>query len=198
LMNESTRAGMHIKHTIADFQALARADSSAIGKDELLTMVTRSMAGQRGTDERAQIALQMICAAHGAREGHLFLLTPAGPVLRASHGASAPAAVLGERVAELVIEKQQHAEGLDDMATGSLEDDAVLDVRVLSEDRSYELLSLSCVVETTSALVAVAVIEVAQERDRSEQQAQLLHVLAGSLLQAGDSQALMLQSTAES
>jgi hypothetical protein len=187
LMNEATRAGMHAKLTLGDFQALAGSNTSALGTDELYTMVTRSMGGHRSADERTQIALQMICAAHAARVGHLFMLTPAGPVLRASHGASAPAVVLQDRVTAFVTENQRHTQDLDDTVTGALEDEAALDLSVCSEDRRYELLPLSCVVEATSVLVGIAVIETAEDRGRSEQQAQLLRVLATSLLQTADS-----------
>ncbi len=192
LMNEAARAGMRAKLTLVDFQALAGTGTSGIGSDELLTMVTRSMAGHRSADERTQIALQMICVAHGTREGYLFLLTHAGPVLRASHGSSAPRAVLSDRVADFVMEKQRHAEDLDDMVTGALDDGVVLEWTVRSDERSYKLLALSCVVEATSVLAGVAVIEVAEDRAGSEQQGQLLNVIAASLLQAGDSQGLTL------
>jgi hypothetical protein len=63
LMNEAARAGMQPKLTLADIQALAATGTSGLGSDHLLTIVTRSMAGQHSSSERAQVALQMICLA---------------------------------------------------------------------------------------------------------------------------------------
>jgi hypothetical protein len=144
--------------------------------------------------DRTQFALQTICAAYGAREGYLFLLTPAGPVLSAAHGGIVPSVEVAARVSGYVAEKQQQAEDLDDMATGALVDEeAPLERASQIEGSSYELLPLSCVVEATSVLIGVAVIEVARGRRRDVQQSELLHVLAASLLQAGDSRGLRLE-----
>ncbi|HKP56684.1 MAG TPA: serine/threonine-protein kinase [Polyangiales bacterium] len=192
LMNEATRAGMRAKLTLADFQALASAGSSTLGSDELLTMVTRSMAGHRSADERTRTALQMICVAHGAREGYLFLLTQAGPNLRASHGAGTPPAELAERVQAFVTEKRRQAEDLDDMSTDALQRDPALEWTVRVDSGTYELLQLRCVIDAASMLAGVAVIEIAEGHTRNEQQAQLLQVLAASLLQAGDTQGVAL------
>ncbi|HKU38517.1 MAG TPA: protein kinase [Polyangiales bacterium] len=190
LMNEAARSGMHAKLSLEDFAALAAADESTVDRDELLTMVTRSLSGNRSSDERTQIALQMICAAHGARSGHLFLLTPAGPVLRASQGAAAPTAELAHTVSGYVADKQQQAEELDDMATGLLSEDSVLSAVVRVAGGSYELLPLSCVVDASSTLAGIAAIEVGEARARNDKQAQLLTALAASLLQSGDSHGL--------
>jgi hypothetical protein len=151
------------------------------------------MAGQRNDVERTQFALQTICAARGARGGYLYLLTPAGPMLRASHGGSVPSAEIAERVSDYVAEKQRHAGALDDMATGALEDgEAPLVSAPQIEGSSHELLPLSCVVEVTSVLVGVAVVEAPRGLSRGVQ-SELLHVLASSLLQAGDSLGVRLQ-----
>jgi hypothetical protein len=115
-------------------------------------------------------------------------------MLRASHGSSVPSAEIAERVSDYVAEKQQHADELDDMATGALEDDeAPLISAPQIEGSSYELLPLSCVVEMASVLVGVAVVEAPKALTRDVQQSELLHVLAASLLQAGDSQGVRLE-----
>ena len=191
LMNEAARAGMHAKLSLADFQTLAGSEK-AIGSDELLTIVTRRMGANRSAEERTQLALQMICAAHAARAGFLFLITPAGPVLRASHGGVTPPAELGQRVSDYVSEKQQEAEALDDMETDALATRGTQVSLVEIAGRRHELLPLGCVVKATSVLAGVAVIELPDDHQRSEQQAQLLHVLASSLVHAGDTEGLKL------
>jgi hypothetical protein len=186
LINEAARGGMRARVALADFEALAGVDTSALGSEELFTVITRSMAGSRSLDERAQRALQMICAAHGSGVGHLYLITPAGLVLRASHGAATPALALAERVARYVTDKQRHSEDIDDMVTGDLAQEQALTSLIDSAGVSYELLALSCVVDAISTLAGVAAIEVTETRVRNEKQTQLLNALAASLLHAGD------------
>jgi serine/threonine protein kinase len=190
LMNEAARGGMRSKVSLADFEALAAADDSALGRDELLTIVTRSMAGHRSSEERTLMALQMICAAYGAQAGHLFLLTPAGPVLRASQGGAGPSTELAEHVSSFIVKKQGQYSELDDMVTGELTSEAEQSATERLAGSSYELLLLGCVIGTTSTLAGVAAVEVGDTRARNERQSQLLSALARSLLQAGDSQGI--------
>jgi tetratricopeptide (TPR) repeat protein len=191
LMNEAARSGMQAKLTLADFQALESTSSVPAG-DERITMITRSISDQRSARERTKIALQAICTALAASEGYLFLITPAGPVLRASQGGGTPARLIGERVAAYVSERQSDASDLDEMATGMLEDDVARVPTVQTGARRYELLPLGCVKGATSVLVGVAVIELAVDRERDPRRALLLHAVAQTLLTSGDSPGLAL------
>jgi hypothetical protein len=193
LMNEASRAGLRAKVSLEEFEALA-GNTSEIGGDELLTVITRSMAEHRGSDERTQLALKMICAAHAASVGHLYLITPAGLVLRASHGADTPAPELADRVTEYVSEKLHAADEMDEMVTGDLPDDDALTSLIQASGGSYELLPLGCAIEATSTLAGVAVVRVETAHARNHKQAQLLNALATSLLQTGDSQGMRLTS----
>jgi len=187
LMNEAARHGMQAKLSLAEFEALASVGASAFTGRDLSTAVTRNLAAHRGRDERARAGLEMICAAHAASVGHLFLITPAGPVLAASLVESAPSASLLTQVSEYVARKQAHADGLDDMATGVLdEQEGTLVLSHTSRDTRYELLPLSSVENAASVLVGVAAIQVSEGRARNEKQLQLLSAIASSLAQHGD------------
>jgi hypothetical protein len=187
LINEAGRSGMRARVALGDFEALAGADTSGIGSDELLTVITRSLGGSRSADERAQLALQMICAAHASSVGHLYLTTPAGLVLRASLGTDTPAPELAERVTRYVTDKQQRSDQMDEMVTGDLADEDALTSLIQASGVSYELLPLGCVVDSIRTLVGVTVVEVAGTRFRNEKQGQLLNAVATNLLQTGDS-----------
>jgi hypothetical protein len=193
LMNEAARHGMQAQLTLADFQAI-ESPTSVTSSDERITMLTRSITGQRSARERTKTALQAICTAQAASEGHLYLITPAGPLLSASHGHSTPSQAIAERVAAYVTEYQSRADDLDDMATGMLEDafmhDAILDAGA----RRYELLPLHCVVDAASVLVGVAVVEMAGDRRQELKRGQLLHAVAQTLLAAGDTPGLALHT----
>jgi hypothetical protein len=192
LINEAARCGMRSTAALADFAVLASDDTSAMGSDALSTVITRSMAGSRSIEERTQLALQMISAAHGSSVGHLYLLTSAGLVLRASQGADLPGAELADRVTRYIADKQQRSDDLDDMITGELVQEEALTSLIRAEGVSYELLPLACVIDAISMLAGVAVVAVNQSRIRNEKQAQLLSALATSLLQSGDCQGLRL------
>jgi len=195
LINEAARCGMRTTVALGDFAVLASEDTSAIGSEALSTVITRSMAGSRSVEERTQLALQMICSAHGSGVGHLYLHTPAGLVLRASRGGDQPGRDLAERVTRYVAEKQQRSDDLDEMITGELAPDEALTSFIRNEGVSYELLPLACVTDAISILAGVAVVEASEARVRNEKQAQLLSALASSLLQAGDCEGLRLTVT---
>ncbi|HKP58702.1 MAG TPA: protein kinase [Polyangiales bacterium] len=192
LMNEAARAGMQPRLSIPDFQALAATGSHSLSSAEMITMVSRSLAEHRSTEERARFALQMICAAHVAREGYLFLLTPAGPVLRAVQGDSTPPAEVAERVSAYVAEQQHLAEQLDEIETNAGGGEATLPATIQVQGRSHELLPLNCVIESTSVLAGVAVVEIPPGPRQNSPQAPLMQALAAGLLQAGDSHGLRM------
>jgi hypothetical protein len=192
LINEAARCGMHTRISLGDFSALASAGSNPSMHDELLTLITRNMAGSRSSDERTRVALQMICTARGASSGHMYLITPAGLALRASFGADAAQPELAELASDYISDKQKRSEALDDMLTGDLPEDGLLTAAVKAGDGSYELLPLGCVVNSISTLVGVVVIAVTHSSEHNARLAQLLNTIATNLLQAGDSPGLRL------
>ena len=183
---------MQTQVSLRSFAELASGESASLGRDEMLTIVTRSMASHRSSEERTQLALQMICSAHGASAGYLYLIGPAGLVLRASHGPDLPPAELVDQLTGYLDEKLQRAGDMDDMVTGDLPDDDALTSLVRVEEDSYEFLPLASVVEATSILAGVAVVAVTESRVRNAKQTHLLHAIAANLLQVGDTQGLRL------
>lgn len=194
LVNDAARAGIRTNIALEEFAVLASGDTSALGTDALSTMITRSMASSRSADERTQLALQMICSAHGTGVGYLYLLTPAGLVLRASRGSEQPASELRDHVTRFMADRREHSDELDEMITGELEQDDTLTSLIRAAGASYQFLSLACVIETVNTLVGVAVVEVSQASVGNEKQTQLLSALAASLLQSGDCEGLQLSA----
>ena len=193
LMNEAARHGMQAKLSLAEFEALASIGSTGVAGRDLNTLITRNLALHRNARERARLGLEMVCAAHAAMAGHLFLITADGPVHAASLVETEPSASLNERVSHFVERKRESADALDDMTTGELEEEqGTLVLSVTSTDASYELLPISCVVDAVSVLVGVAVIQVSEARPRNEHQLQLLNAIATSLLSHGDSQGVRI------
>jgi len=192
LMHEAAGRGLHATASLADFKSLTSMDSASFTSNELFTVVTRSLSDSRNPTQRLDLALQLICAAHGASIGHLYLIAPGGAALAASQGATAPAPELGDFVTEYIVTAQQHAEDIDDMATGELAQDAVLATTMQSMDSSYELLPLGCLFETRNLLVGIAAISVAGPQPRNVMQAQLLQAVAAHLLAAGDARGVQL------
>ena len=181
LMNEAARAGLQAKLTLTAFKALAGTNERALSTDPLLAAV-RSMAAVQSVSERATIALQMICMAHGAEVGYLFLLTPAGLELRAAQGKPTPAANLMDQVSAFVTNQQKQAADLDDMTTGLVDDADELQTLPNMEAPDRRLLPLRCIVDSVSVLVGVALIEPPPEL-RVEPHIELLTLVATSLLE---------------
>ena len=194
LMNEAARRGMHAKLSMVEFEALAGVGTSGLGSRELTTVISRSLASHRSTDERARAALDMICAAHASAAGHLFLITSSGPVHVASRVESSPSTSLLAKVRSYVEWKCQRAKDMHDMLTGALDEDeaGTLVLSVQSAAANYELLPLGCMESGRNLLVGIAVIEGSDTRTRNERQQQLLNAIATSLLQHGDTQGVGL------
>jgi hypothetical protein len=188
LMNDAARRGLRAAVSLSDFAGLStNLDSSSLGSEELLTVVTRGLAGQRSAQERAQIALQMICAAHDASAGHLYVIAASGLVLGASHGADTPTLQLAELVRQYAVQEQHREGAMDEMVTGELESELTLAPTVQVGAVRYELLPLNSVVDGVSTLAGVAALPAKDARVRSEKQLRLLDALATHLLQSGDS-----------
>jgi hypothetical protein len=188
LMNDAARRGLRAAVSLSDFAGLTtNLDSSSLGSEELLTVVTRGLAGQRSAQERAQIALQMICAAHEASAGHLYVIAAHGWLLGASHGADTPTLQLAELVRQYAVQEQHREGAMDEMVTGELEGEVPLAPTIVVGGVSYELLPLNSVVDSVSTLAGVAVLPAKDARVRTEKQLRLLEALATHLLQSGDS-----------
>jgi hypothetical protein len=196
LMNEAARQGLRASISLADFETASGVGSSSLGSEQLLTLLTRSMTGQRSAEERTQVALQMICATYGASAGHLYLFSAAGMMLSASHGGEAVAPQLAERVSDFVSVERERAGQMDEMATGELLDDAPLTTTVRIAGHDYELLPLRCVVDAAGMLAGIAVVATNTNLQRTHRQLDLLHALASTLIQTGDSSGLRLTDAA--
>lgn len=182
LMNEAARAGLQARLTLAGFKASAGAIERALPTD-LLSAAARTMASAQSVSDRATIALQMICGAHGAEVGYLFLLTPAGLELRASQGGATPPSNITGQVSAFVTDQQKQVADLDEMATGLVEDVGELHTLPNVDQHSHALLPLRCVDDSVSVLVGVALVEPPNEQ-RVEPHVELLTLLATSLREA--------------
>jgi serine/threonine protein kinase/tetratricopeptide (TPR) repeat protein len=181
LINEAARSGLTTRVGLNELQAWATHDVSAVDDEERVTMVTRSLASARSTDERMDLALHAVCSAFGANLGHLYWVTPTAASLRASRGAEPASSELAEHVARYVADKQQSAEELDELVTGELSAEAMANPVVRVAHTSYELLPLQCVVDSQNACVGVVAIAHSEHRPRNQKQARLLHAVATSL-----------------
>jgi hypothetical protein len=196
LMNEAARQGLRTSVTLADFETSSSMGSSSIGSEQLLTLLTRSMNGQRSAEERTQVALQMICATYAASAGHLYLFSAAGLMLSASLGSDIVAPQLAERVSDFVGVERERAGLVDEMSTGEMNDDAPQTTTVQIAGNDYELLPLRCVIDAAGMLAGVAVVATNTNLQRTHRQIDLLHALASTLIQTGDSSGMRLTNAA--
>ena len=181
LINEASRYGLRAGVTPADF---ATEGSESALTNSIQSIVSRSLSGIARQDERARRALQLLCEFRKVDTGHLYLTSPVGLVLSASHGEHAPppdSSVL----LRFLEQARAHSQAMDDMATGELVDDAFANTVLAGIDCSYELLLLSTVIDDTWKVAAVAAVAHSDASLLPVQQSQLLSALAEHLLADG-------------
>jgi hypothetical protein len=185
LVNEASRRGFHASSNLVDVAPTAL-DSNSLASDDVHSVVMRSMARARRTEERASAALHLVCDARAANEGHLYLTSATGLVLSASRGGTPPES-LAARVGEYLAREQTRSADMEEMATGELLEDDVDSSNVRISGVTYELYLLSCLVGAVGTVAGVAAVVTGEASLRSATQGQLLTVLAAHLLQTGDS-----------
>jgi hypothetical protein len=185
LINEAGRLGRRTRDSLADFATSSVIDSSSFASSDLNTFVSKTMARTRRAEERAQAALQLLCASRNTRAGHLYLASPAGLVLSASQGDPAPKPAL-EALREFLAQTRDHADEIDEMVTGELLEEATPSAIVQADGVSYALLPLVCLVEDESTVAGVAAIALSDAPVDVLRQGQLLNALATHLLETGE------------
>jgi hypothetical protein len=188
LLNEAARHDLHTPHSLADFASTTTIDSSMLTSDDVKSVVLRTMARSSQSEERAQAALQLICASRRASSGHLYLTSPMGLMLSASQGEFAAPPVIAD-VREFLTCTREREEKIDEMATGDLPEAGALDNSIQVGKTRYALLVLSCIVDDERKIAGVAAIAAGDTLIDGLRQAQLLDVLASHLLEVGDSTA---------
>jgi hypothetical protein len=191
LMNEASRAGMLARFSLADFALGATTDRGTSGVEDVRTLVTRTLSGRDHPAERAELALQMICASYRASAGHLYVNSPQGLVWQATCGGDAATAALATTLRQYVEREQERADDMDEMATGDLEEQPAPAVRRIElAGVQYELLLLSCVNDALETHIAgVAAVIGIDGKPHDETHTQLLRVLATHLLDTATQEA---------
>jgi Protein kinase domain/AAA ATPase domain len=185
LLQEATRHGIQTAIQLSDFATSTMLGDATTLLHDVHGAVLRAMQGAQTPEDRAGRALRLLCEAHGAGAGHLFLRTNGAFTLRASHpGAAAPEAL--RRVAqEYMLEQQSKTDVISDIATGELEEEES-SLRIAEvEGVRYELLLLSCAVAGTGRMAGVAAITEGTESAHPSQLI-LLSSLATHLVKSGD------------
>jgi len=196
LVNEAQRGGLYATAKLADFETTTTIDSGFTRTDDAPTMVLRIMMGAQTGDDRAKRALRLLAESCRASVGHLYLVSPEGLVLSASHGNVTPPQQLVDQVREYLELERQKSGSITGMATGTLSDESPVSLTLQVEDLSYELLLLMCSVNGAFKVAGVAALAriPGESRMLDAKQSQLLPVLAAHLLQAGDSTGILLES----
>jgi ABC-type transporter Mla MlaB component len=185
LINEALRHGLRARNSLSDFASTTtRIQSSTFGTDESRSMLLQSLTRSQRADERAQAALQLLCASRNASCGHLYLISPDGLLLSASQGSPAPLPAVSA-VLEFLTLTQDRAADMDEMVTGELPTESAPSAWVHAEGIRYELLLLSRVTEYEQKIAGVAALALGDTPVDVLRQGQLLNVLATHLLEVG-------------
>jgi tetratricopeptide (TPR) repeat protein len=185
LMDESHRSGFFVLPELTDFHTKVTT-SHWRSVETTLTKVRGSLAEASTSRERAECGLRLLCEAHGARSGHLFLYQAGSLELVASRGPSAPDADLQQLVARFVSQQLRS----DDVAT-VIEDSnptkAAHSACWLDERGAPHQFALMISEHGKSRLCAgVAVIEASAHMPVDPSARQLLVQITDELLRMGD------------
>jgi hypothetical protein len=181
LVNEAGRHGLHVASALGDFETGTTIVSSALAGDDVHSMVQRGMFGAERSEQRADVALNLICDMRRSRTGHLYLLSGESLVLAASRGEAAPEN-LAPLVHEYLVQEQNRSETMTMMATGNLLDEVPDASSTCIGDTTYQFLLLSCVVDAVGKVAGVAAVVADETRVRNVKQGQLLSALATHLV----------------
>ena len=149
------------------------------------TIVTEALSGVDGRQARSAMALGLVCDAHGAGGGHLYLMSEDGLGLAATVAAEAPDALEGlvtsfwnQCLEEPEMPTAFVANGPPTPTTSNLWTDA--------RGTAYEPVPISCVVDGISLHVGVAVLIPGSIKPRHVNAAEVTSTIGKYLLQCGD------------
>jgi hypothetical protein len=186
LVQEATRHGMQSSIRLSDFATSTVLGDATTLLHDVHGAVLRAMQGAQTPEDRAGRALRLLCEAHAAGIGHLFLRSSGAFILRASHPGAAPPEGLRLLAHEFMLQQQSKTDMISDIATGDLEEEQS-SARLANVDGiSYKLLLLSCAVGGAGRMAGVAAVAEGTESASHPSQAILLSSLATHFVQAGD------------
>ena len=185
LVNEARRRGLQPSAAISQLAVpTTLTGGSSVMDGDVNTMVLRTLSEESNALGRARAALALICAAHAAERGHLYVHSARGLARVASLGADAQIPE-PELVRQFMTRATEHAAELDDMATDELTAEAPIETIELGATR-YEPLLLSCVIGEETRVAGVALVETGAATVNRLHSGQLLHAVARHLLENED------------
>jgi hypothetical protein len=198
LMDEARRAGMEVTGALDAAATEISAFVPATRSGSVVAVATQAMREAGGASERAQRALQLLCASHGASAGHLFLLSERGLSLAASQGAAPDTDGLREYLHEyLAREHEEQSMATTDLTGASR---TTITSRPHWTDLSGRILRpvvLTCTVAGTERHAGVAMLLLGVQRGREGSEATLATTLGSLLIESGDTPGLPTASCGE-
>jgi hypothetical protein len=186
LLQQAARFGFRADVSLADFESATAVVASTSITADLLTDLSRAMAGARSVAERARTALELICRSHGASAGHLYLTISEEAEWAVSHGVDAPAPALEAAVRDYVQRTKERTEVLEDMITGDPGESSPSMTTVQIAGQTWQLVAvvhLDPAGETRVVGVAAVASDLAAVPD--EARGQLLRAIAQELGRGG-------------
>ena len=184
-MQEARRAGMHALPELASLDAGPVGTATLGGMRATDTVVTEALGGADGREARSAMALGLLCDAHGAGGGHLYLVGESGLDLAATVAAEAPDS-LESLVASFWSERVEEPE----MPTAFVVDapgmPTTANLWTDSRGTAYQPVPISCVVEGVSLHVGVAVLIPGAAKARNINAADVTSTIGKYLIQCGD------------
>lgn len=187
LLQDARRAGIHALPHLESF-ASTHVGATALGgvRATIESSVTAAFERADHPAARAEVALGLLCEAHGARGGHLYVMREDGLALACSLAAAADA----QLQPQLADFWQRHLLEAD-LPTAFIPEGSPLALSTAHQwcdgrGTPYQPVLLSRVVDGTTVHVGVAVLIPGGASDRNPNAGQVIATVAGYLLDSGD------------
>jgi serine/threonine-protein kinase len=187
LMQEARRAGMHALPQLASFDTAPIGTTTLGGARATETIVTEALKGADGVNARTSMALSLLCEAHAASGGHLYVMGESGLGLAASFAADPP----DDRLEPFLINFWQQHLLEPDMPTAFVPEGgpaAVSTASLWTDSRGtlYQPVLISCMVDGATMHVGIAVLIPGEAPERKLNAPEITTTIATYLLRSGD------------
>jgi hypothetical protein len=188
LLQEARAAGIHALPQLASLDQSPLGTTTLGGRRPTMeTSITEAMSGADTPRARAELGLTMVCEAHAARGGHLYVMRDGRLELAASLGAELPDDELQPQLEDFC---HQHLSAPDMPTTfapnGQPPPASSTGLFTDAAGTTFQPIAIQCVVDGAALLAGVAALLPGQARSARSDAIHIVALVGSYLIRAGD------------
>jgi tetratricopeptide (TPR) repeat protein len=191
LLDEARRAGLRVRSEPVPHPAGVSASAGPTRSESIVALVTRTLRESPTAAERARRSLQLLCGAHSASVGYLFLFGENGLALAASQSSEPTPDGLREYLLEYLAHEHEDLSTTTAIVTSPSRPSITSKPHWTDpEGLIYRPIVLTCTVEQKTRHAGIAALVTGVQRSWQAVQPQLAAALAELLIEVGDATGL--------